>query len=231
MSFLLNKALNNNYIRPNNLVPSQTISNYVMLILQSGVAYQIANFFEFFVLLDKSCWLNNLCKRHYINGSESKWMVHHNKKSYDEKNALYLNVNVFSTKVLWRGTIFTSPAGDRTAILRGQRTTELREGPAACSAKGVPSFLSYFKTLSIGPAPGIEPATSRSAVKRSTVWANPSFDLTFLICLFCFYIRVQNKTCRHKRFLMMTVQLLLWRRQITRIEKVNIHIQKEDERH
>ena len=38
-------------------------------------------------------------------------------------------------------------------------------------AKGVPSFLSYFKTLNIGPAPGIEPATSRSAVKRSTDWA------------------------------------------------------------
>ena len=95
-------------------------------------------------------------------------MVHHNKKSYDEQNALYLNVNVFSTKVLIRGTIFTSPAGDRTAILRGQWTTEPREGPAAGSAKGVPSFLSYFKTLSIGPAPGIEPATSRSAVKRST---------------------------------------------------------------
>ena len=28
--------------------------------------------------------------------------------------------------------------------------------------------LSYFKTLSIGPILGIEPATSRSAVKRST---------------------------------------------------------------
>lgn len=56
MSFLLNKALNNNYITPNNLyVPLQTISNYVMLIIQSGVAYQIANFCKFFVLLDKSC--------------------------------------------------------------------------------------------------------------------------------------------------------------------------------
>ena len=47
-------------------------------------------------------------------------------------------------------------------------STEPREGPAACRAKEVPSFLSYFKTLSIGAAPGIEPATSRSAVKRST---------------------------------------------------------------
>ena len=30
------------------------------------------------------------------------------------------------------------------------------------------SFLSYFETLSNGQAPGIEPRTSRSAVKRST---------------------------------------------------------------
>ena len=43
-----------------------------------------------------------------------------------------------------------------------------REGLAACSAKEVPSFLSHFKTLSNGPAPRIEPATSRSAVKRPT---------------------------------------------------------------
>ena len=53
-------------------------------------------------------------------------------------------------------------------------SSEPREGPAACRAKEVPSFLSYFKTLSIGQAPGIEPATSRSAVKRSTDWANPA---------------------------------------------------------
>ena len=37
-----------------------------------------------------------------------------------------------------------------------------------------PSFLSYFKTPSIGPTTGIEPATSRSAVMRSTDWANPA---------------------------------------------------------
>ena len=41
-------------------------------------------------------------------------------------------------------------------------------------AKVVPSFLSYFKALSNGPAPGIEPATSRSAVMRTTDWANPA---------------------------------------------------------
>ena len=49
-----------------------------------------------------------------------------------------------------------------------------REDPAACSAKAVPPFLGYFKTLSIGTATGIESTTSRSAVKCSTDWANPA---------------------------------------------------------
>ena len=71
---------------------------------------------------------------------------------------LYLSVNVFSTKVLI-GTIFH----DRHFMW----SSEPREGPAACSAKGVPSFLSYFKTLSVGPVPRIEPSTSCFAVKRS----------------------------------------------------------------
>ena len=36
-----------------------------------------------------------------------------------KKKALYLSVSVFSTKVLIGDTIFTSPNGDGTAILRG----------------------------------------------------------------------------------------------------------------
>ena len=83
-----------------------------------------------------------------------------------------MSVNVFSTKVLIGDTIFTSPTGGGTAI--STWSSEPREVPAVCSAKAVPSFLSYFKTLSIGPAPGIEPTTSRSAVKRSTDWASPA---------------------------------------------------------
>ena len=51
---------------------------------------------------------------------------------------------------------------------------EPREGLAICRAKAVPSFLSYFTTPSIGPAPGIELATSHSAVKRSTDSTNPA---------------------------------------------------------
>jgi len=47
---------------------------------------------------------------------------------------------------------------------------EPREGLAAHGAKTVvPSFLSYFKTLSIVPALVIEPATSRFAVNPAAV--------------------------------------------------------------
>ena len=53
-------------------------------------------------------------------------------------------------------------------------SSEPREGLPACSAKEVPSFLSYFKTLSIGPAPGIDLATSRSTTKCYSDWANPA---------------------------------------------------------
>ena len=74
----------------------------------------------------------------------------------------YLSVNVFSTKVLIGDTIFyvSNWRRDRRHFTW---CSEPREGLPACSAKGVPSFLGYFKTLSIGPAPEIEPATSRSA--------------------------------------------------------------------
>ena len=77
-------------------------------------------------------------------------------------------------RVLIGDTIFTSPTGDGTAILCGLP----HEGLAACRAKGVPSFLSYFKTLSIGPARKTVPPTSRSAVKRSADWAtcNPALS-------------------------------------------------------
>ena len=46
---------------------------------------------------------------------------------------------------------------------------------AICKAKAVyvTSFLSHFKTMNVGTVPGIEPSTSRSAVKLSTDWANP----------------------------------------------------------
>ena len=51
---------------------------------------------------------------------------------------------------------------------------EPHKGLAVRRAEQAPSCRSYFKTLSIGPTPGIEPATSISAVKCSTDWANPA---------------------------------------------------------
>ena len=82
------------------------------------------------------------------------------------QNTLYLSVDIFSTKVLIEDIIFTSPTGDNTTFYWW--SSDPRESLAACRAKGLPSFLSYSKTQSIDPAPGIEPATSRYAVKRSS---------------------------------------------------------------
>ena len=46
------------------------------------------------------------------------------------KNALYLSVNVFSTKVLIGVTIFTSPTGGGTAIFRGHPSHAKVQPPA-----------------------------------------------------------------------------------------------------
>ena len=85
-----------------------------------------------------------------------------NIRIFKTKYTFYLSVNVFSTKVLIGDTIFYFSNWRRDRHFTW--SSEPREGLACCSAKGVPSFLGYFKTLSIGPVPGIEPANSRSAV-------------------------------------------------------------------
>ena len=91
-----------------------------------------------------------------------------------KKETHFIWVNLyFSTKVQIEDTTFTSPTGDGTAIFFTW-SSEPSEGLAVCTAKAVPSFLSYLRTLSIGPAQEIEPATSRIVVKRSSAdWASP----------------------------------------------------------
>jgi len=61
---------------------------------------------------------------------------------------------------------------------------EPRKGLAFCMAKAVPLFLSYSKTLSIGPATGIKPTTSHSAVKHSNLPVQCRSDclIPHLIC-------------------------------------------------
>ena len=75
--------------------------------------------------------------------------------------------------------IFTSPNGDGTAILRGHPSHAKVQPPAG--QRKYLHFSVIFKTLSIGLAPGIEPATFRSAVKRSTDWANPAAVINTLL--------------------------------------------------
>ena len=48
-------------------------------------------------------------------------------------------------------TIFTSPTVNNYCKWDGHFSYEPKEGLAICRAKAVPSFLSCFKTLSIGP--------------------------------------------------------------------------------
>jgi len=61
--------------------------------------------------------------------------------------------------------IFTSHYCDRAAILSGH-PSHAKVYPFAGEREYL-HFPSYFKTLTVGLAPGIEPTTSCSAVKRS----------------------------------------------------------------
>ena len=74
-----------------------------------------------------------------------------------------------------------------------------REGSAAWSAKRLPSFFSYYKTLSNGPGPGIDPATSRSAVMRSTDWAKPACSVW------------NSKQCKISKYVHRNTPLQNWR--------------------
>ena len=82
-----------------------------------------------------------------------------------------MSVNVFSAKVLIGDTILRLQLKTGTPF---SWSSEPREGLAACSPKEEHSFPSNFNTLSIGPAPGIEPKTSRSTVKCFTNQAYPA---------------------------------------------------------
>ena len=75
--------------------------------------------------------------------------------AWKSKNEHYLSVNVFSWKILIdkMGNVFLGLQLDTKENRHFTRAFEPRKG---CSAKVVPSFLSYFNTLSIGLTLGIE---------------------------------------------------------------------------
>ena len=76
-----------------------------------------------------------------------------------------MSCHVFGTKVLIGDTISNVSCWRRD----GHFTWSSEPREAICRAKVVPSFLSHVKTLSVGLVPGIEPATSRSAVRDSLI--------------------------------------------------------------
>ena len=80
--------------------------------------------------------------------------------------ALYLSVNVFSRKVLTGDTIFTSPFGDGTAILR-KHPSHTKVYPFAGQRKYLHFSVILRPWVLVRPR-DVEPTTSRSVVKRST---------------------------------------------------------------
>ena len=75
---------------------------------------------------------NNNSNNNNNNNNNNRNAISRNKRNIREKkkNALYLSVNVFSTKVLIGDTILTSPTGDGTAILRGHPSHAKVQSPA-----------------------------------------------------------------------------------------------------
>ena len=84
-------------------------------------------------------------------------------------NALYLSVNVFSKKILI-GTLFLRLLLETGPPFLRSYPSHAKVQPFAAQRQ----YLHFSVTLSIGLAPEIEPATSCSAVKRSTNWASPA---------------------------------------------------------
>ena len=80
-------------------------------------------------------------------------MEHRKLSPQQEKNVFYSSVNIFGTEGNNGDTIFSYWRRDHHFTL----TSKPHAGLAICRAEAVnaTSFLSYFKTLSIGPGPGI----------------------------------------------------------------------------
>ena len=83
------------------------------------------------------------------------------RERYQTVSTVYFILAILRTDLWSQRTFYVSKwKRDR----RFTWSSEPREGLAACTAKEVPSFLSYFKTLSNGPAPDpLPPALQSSA--------------------------------------------------------------------
>ena len=89
---------------------------------------------------------NNCLENNNIFTQKLRSSIVLHQKNKNKQNALYLIVKVFSTKVLIGDTIFTSPTGDGTAILRGH-PSHAKFQPLAVQWEYL-HFSVIFKTLS-----------------------------------------------------------------------------------
>ena len=108
------------------------LNSSACIISEKGIVQQILSFSYMYLAAPSSCrtfwWsiLKIVPKAHIIlflnsrlTGRPLLWKWFEMEKKKKKKKALYLSVNVLSTKVLIEDTIFTSHTGDGTAILRG----------------------------------------------------------------------------------------------------------------
>ena len=89
----------------------------------------------------------------------------------EKKNTLLECQCIQKSKVLIGDIIFISPIGDGTVMLRGH-PNHAKVQPLVVQ-RDYPSQL-FIEDLESGTVPGIEPATSRREVKRSTYSAKPA---------------------------------------------------------
>ena len=89
----------------------------------------------------------------------------------------FISVSMYLAQKQWlRITIFMSPTGDG-GVWHFTQSSEPLEGLAVCRGNAEPSFLNYFKNLSIGLAARIQPGTCRIRDKWFTDWASPSTEI------------------------------------------------------
>ena len=106
---------------------------------------------------------NNFHKMAYLKKNMIFKLKLHSKGFYQHTQTLFECKCI--KRVLTGDAIFTSLTGDSTTILCGHLS---HAKVLLLTVQGIPSLLSYLKTLSIGPALGNEPMNFCSEFKSST---------------------------------------------------------------
>ena len=101
------------------------------------------------------------------------------------KSALYCSVNVLSTKVQLDNCILRFHTGDRTAILRGHRSSHAKDQPFAKQRQN------FYFAVSCGPCQLYWP--DPKGRNRDTLGLQSSALLTELVLLLCFRLSTSKR--------------------------------------